>query len=286
MVLQAFGFAFSAVVVWSVAAMIEKKAAVKIGRFITQAVIVGGGIIPTIIYFLYSGGSIAGVVPISLAIGAGILFGVAGILYYKSLETERLTNAYATGLIQPVIIIIFSVLVLSETITPLAIAGGVAIFAGSFFVSTNKRNRFNWGLFPAFVANLMWGGWWVLLSLSVTYSGQLAGPITVARSVGFAVALFLLWFFYPKSKRIGAHNTRLWGILAIGVIGGILDGLGNLLNGYLIVLRFLYVGGIIWVLAPCIVAVLAYFVYKDRLTKVQAMGLIVAIAGAVVVALA
>ena len=286
MVLQAFSFAFSAVIVWSVAAVIEKRMAIRLGRFITQAVIVGGGLIPTIIYFLYSGGSIVGLVPTSLAIGAGILFGVAGILYYKSLETEHLTNTYAIGMVQPVIIIIFSVLALSEAVTPLVIAGGVAIFAGSFFVSTNKHNRFNWRLFPAFIANLMWAGWWVLLSLAVTYSGQLAGPITVARSAGFVVALLLLWFFYPKVKRVGTHSTQLWGILAIGMIGGIMDGLGNLLNGHLIVLRFLYVGGILWVLTPCIVAVLAHFVYKDRLTGVQTAGLVIAIAGAAVVAFA
>ncbi len=286
MVLQAFGFAFSAVIVWSISAMIEKRLAYRLGRFVTQALIVGGGIIPTIVYFIYSKGTFAGALPTLLAVGSGLLFGVAGILYYKSLETEHLTNAYAIGLVQPIIIIIFSVLVLSEPVTPLVLIGGFAIFSGSLFVSTKRHHGFNRRLIPAFVANTMWAGYWVLLSLSISDSGQLAGPITVSRLVGFVVALLMLWRFYQKTKIAKTGNSRLWGILIIGVGGGIMDGIGNLFNGYLVVLRVLYVAGILWILSPVIVAVLAHFIYKDRLTRVQTMGLLIAIAGAIAVAIA
>lgn len=279
--------AFSATTLWAVVNLFQKDLSTKLGPAATSIIIVGGGIIPIVAYMLLSGVVLPGAFAILTALAAGILFAVASLLFYKALETQHVVNAKAIGLIQPVIILFFSVLVLGESVRFLVAIGGVVVFIGSILISVQKHLKFNRKLLPAFYSNIAWAGSWILIALSIKYSGQVAFPQFVLR-LSALVLVVLIYLFVSKDRRkISVRGSRWIIVIAlIGIVGGILDGAGNLLQSYLVILGTLHLGGIAGIFGPFIVLVLAYLVYKERLTKIQALGLAIAAIGALVVVIA
>jgi drug/metabolite transporter (DMT)-like permease len=284
---QSILIAFSATTLWAIVNLFQKDLSAKMGPSATAVIIVGGGLIPIAALLAIYGVVLPGMFAIFTAIAAGILFGVASLLFYKALETQHVVNAKAIGLIQPVIILFFSVLILSETITLPAVIGSVVVLIGSLLICIRKDLRFNRKLLPAFYSNLAWAASWILIAFSVKYSGQVAFPQFVLRASALVFVALIYFFLSKDRKKIAAKGGRwIWWIALIGVIGGMLDGVGNLLQSYLVLLNTLYVGGITGIFGPFIVVVLAYLVYKEKLTKIQALGLAISAIGAFVVAIA
>ena len=279
--------AFSATTLWAIVNLFQKDLSAKMGPSATAVIIVGGGLIPIAALLALSWSVLPGMFAIFTAIAAGILFGVASLLFYKALETQHVVNAKAIGLIQPVIILFFSILILSESITLPAVIGSVVVLIGSLLICVRNDLRFNRKLLPAFYSNLAWAASWILIAFSIKYSGQYVFPQFVLR-LSALVFVVLIYLFLSKDRRkIAARGSKwIWGIVLIGLVGGILDGAGNLLQSYLVLLRTLYIGGIVGIFGPFIVVVLAYLVYKEKLTKIQALGLAIAAIGALVVVIA
>ncbi len=149
--------AFSSAAIWAAVNIFQKDISPKLGPSATSIVVLVGGLIPIVAYMLLSGMVLPGVYSTLAAVGAGILFGVASLLFYKALETEHVVNAKAIGLVQPVMILFFSVLVLSESIKFVTIIGAIVVFTGSFLICVQKHLKFDSKLLPAFYANLAWG---------------------------------------------------------------------------------------------------------------------------------
>ncbi len=128
---------------------------------------------------------------------------------------------------------------------------------------------------------------WMLLSFSIQYSGQIAFPQFALRLVALVMVVPIYLLLSKDRERISAKSSRwIFVVALIGLIGGILDGIANLMWSELVTLRTLHLGAIASIFGPFIVLILAYWIYKERLTRIQAFGLAIAALGAFIVAIA
>ena len=80
-----------------------------------------------------------------------------------------------------------------------------------------------------------------------------------------------------RSFRTLVKHTSL-----LGVLSGILDGSGNLLYSNVVLLGALAVAATIQIALPLIVVALARIFLSEKLTRLQAAGVLIAIAGAAI----
>ena len=113
--------------------LIGKTVVPRIGGMRSTILIIAAGIIPIAVLFLISPATIGGNV-IVLSVFSGIFFAFGFILYYRSVESQRISNTVATSLIQPAILALYAIVILSQPINSIELVGTVAIFAGVGFV--------------------------------------------------------------------------------------------------------------------------------------------------------
>ena len=70
------------------------------------------------------------------------------MLYFKSLETEQLTNAVALSEITPAILTLFGMFVLQEVGNPMEVIDIILIFAGAFLRHKHRGLKINRKLVP------------------------------------------------------------------------------------------------------------------------------------------
>ncbi len=269
-----------AVLMWALSSIMFKRVAVALGNIKTGMFVIGAGLIPISIYAFYAGSAIS-LYAFALSIVSGLLFGVAALLYYKSVETQQISNTVAIGMIQPVLIFVFSILVLKEGMTLAEIVGGIVVLAGVGLVSMTAGLRFNRRLIPAFLGQAIWAFYWMALSLSIVSSSQAAMPLMISRIFAFlVVVLAYKVFIQKKAPRMRGFRTLAKHTSIFGTLSGILDGSGNLLYSNVVLFGALAVGAVIQLTLPLIVIALAWVFLSEKLTRVQAAGVLIAIAGA------
>ena len=281
----AIGLALLAVTIFAVSGVIQKRVADRIRDARTAVFVVGFGILPLLaMYLLYF--NALSTYALILAVISGIFFMGGDFLYFDSLEKEQVSKAYSIGIVQPLLVIIFSVAVLGEHITTLeAVAGAIMIFGLAFLDTEKKRLRRDRKMTPAILGNMSWAIYWMFLSSSIVSSGQIAAPIIISRMVGFAAILLVFGVLRNRKTERIRKNTNIKRIALLGAATGILDGAGNGIWAITVTLKSLAIASMIQLLGPFIVIVIAYLVYRERLSKAQAIGLLIAVAGAVILAI-
>ena len=136
--------------------------------------------------------------PLHLGTQYPLSLGAAALLYYKSVETQQISNTVAIGMIQPVLIFVFSIVVLNEGMTLAEIVGGLVVLTGVCLVSLTSGLRFNRRLIPAFLGQAVWAFYWMALSLSIVSSGQAAMPLLISRVFAFLVVVLAYKVFIQK----------------------------------------------------------------------------------------
>lgn len=277
--------ALSAVALFAVSTIIQKKVVDSIRDVRTAVYVVGFGIIPLLIIYLAYSSSISAYA-LAIAAVSGIFFMGGDFLYFKSLEKVQVANAYSIGLVQPMLILGFSVIALGEHLTMPEVVGGAIILFGVTFLDTEKKRlRFDRKLTPALLGNVSWAVYWMFLASSINASGQIATPIIVSRITAF-IAIILVYLIVGSRRSEGVRRKINYKRIAVfGALTGILDGAGNGIYAITVTLHQLSVASLVMLIGPFIVIALAYLFYRERLSKVQLIGLLAAAAGAVVLAI-
>ncbi|HVC58169.1 MAG TPA: DMT family transporter [Candidatus Acidoferrales bacterium] len=268
---------------WAGYVTAAKKAATRSNALVTGTFVVGMGIIPILLYAAFSHVSLTGY-ELLLSIGSGLFFFVGSILYYKAIETEQIANASGPGLIQPLMILTFSTLFLHQGITIYqGIAGAVIIF-GVLMLITVKGAKLNRKLLPVIVANILWSMYWIIASEAIIDSGNAPMPLLFSRITSFAALMITYVFFKSKFSKFESRGLGKHALLPAS-ISGFFDGSASALFGFMILTGLIAQASIFFVALPIMITVLGYIVYKERLNKVQSIGMAVAIVGAFALAI-
>lgn len=279
--------AFISVLCWAAYTLLAKKAAPTLGNKKLALILTGAGVIPMAIILLVLGFQWPGTVPFLLAIGGGLAIAVANFLTFKSMETEQITNVAALGEIASVAITLYGVFVLHNPLTSIEAASIVLIFVCVFLVMSNEKININKKLIPALAGGVLWGAYWILLTISITSSNTFQLQILTSRIVGVSLLAAFIYFTgikVGKESRVGKRAIYTTALL-IALLAGLADGAGDGLFGVTMHLNVVAEGGAVSALAPIIVSIIAYFIYKDRLTNMQMVGLIGIVIGSIVLAL-
>ena len=279
----ATAFAILPVTLWAISTTIEKRISALTGTAITSIAVVGLGIIPMLVYFLlYPSGISAYDAAISIL--SGLFFSMGALLFYKALETEQVSNASGAGFTQPAIILIFSVLILHEVITNMQILGGIIAIAGVLLVITTKDTKINKKLLPVILANASWGIYWVLASTAISGSKSFIAPLLISRVSTLIILLIAFKLLFPKNKTV-AKKSAIPYLLLICIAAGVIDGAGNVVFGFFVLQGLVSVASIFMTVGPLGQTALAHIFYKERLTKLQWVGMAIAITGGFILAI-
>ena len=264
--------------------MMEKYIATKMGRYSFSISILAIGILPLILaaFFIHFGP--ANYSAIALALISGVFLGAGYPLFYRSMEREQVTKVSSLTEIQPTIIVIAGLLIFGERISLYHGIGMLLIFAGVAMLMAEERMTINRNLLPAVMANVCWGLYWVIIAFSISYGLTFIAALIVAR-ITAAVMTYYHAYKAGKLPKMRAFinilsTKRLMYALAIV---GIIDGIFNLIFGFITASNYLAIGGSILAIAPLFVAVLGALIYRDKLGTIQLAGLFVVIAGSVII---
>ena len=283
--------AFVAVVLWSISQLISKAVAPKLGTSKTAALVVSAGILPMLLLFLISP-AVLSVYNTLLSVAAGVPLAVGYILFYKSVESQNISNISGIDLLQPAVLAVYGIFVLSEPINRLQIIGTIAVFIGIALISKKKDGKFNRRLIPAALGNVVWAFYWIILSSVISSSNQYVLPLLISRITAAIITIFALGFLLSSGNRsrlkadVGRTlKLSLAAVIILGFIEAMFDGGGNIIFGIVVNNGALALGAVLTALQPALIAFAAYYIYKERLTKVQTIGIIAAIAGALLIAI-
>jgi drug/metabolite transporter (DMT)-like permease len=129
----------------------------------------------------------------------------------------------------------------------------------------------------------------VVNATAISNSGNFIIPLLISRSIAVLITIpYLHLFKKPKEneskpQKINLLNLSLM-VLLMGLTAGIFDGVGDVLFGFITLHKYLALGGAFGILQIAIIAIIGYFVYKDKLKWPELAGLVVSIVGAILLA--
>ncbi|MGC8652337.1 MAG: EamA family transporter [Candidatus Micrarchaeia archaeon] len=261
----------------------------RLGRELTVLAITASGIIPMLILFFMTGRSpaIPQMVSPFLLIAASIIGGVAlflGYIYvYKSVSDEGVANSFLLEELQAPLLIIFGIFVLSEHLRAYEMASMLIVFSGLAIVVLSERFRINRRLLPSVFGNVLWVIYWFAVIIAVLYYHNFILPLLLVRVVSalFALAFFIL----SKPSRSPKKEGLQFAIIALVLIIGIMDGTGNILFSFISFSNKVAIGSIMLTMGPILVWLIGFFLFKERITRVQKVGFVVATIGYVILAI-
>jgi drug/metabolite transporter (DMT)-like permease len=263
---------------WSISGIIIKGVSSKFGNLRATAMVGIGNVIMLSIVVLLLGNLSIGTYASGMSIAAGIITGIGYILFYRSLQHQRASNTYSIIEIQVVILFLYGVLVLGEAVSPIDIIGIAVIVFGTIAVSIEKA-KFNIGLLPAMGAQVFWALGWILLVYPISATRNFVLPNLISFGATLAMVCVLLVVFGKRAE----HGKKMAGSdLAVGVSAGLASGSGNAVYALLIYMKDLALSAPIANSTPAIIAVIARFVYKERLSVVQYLGIAAVVIGAAI----
>ena len=278
--------AFASMMFMSLDVAIAKHLTNRLGKFRYSVGILGIGIIPMLIYALVVGIHAYSMEIVLLSLLAGAFLGTGYALYYKSLETEQVTEVSSIGEIQPALLLLFGVFILQERINVVEIAGIFAIFIGSFLILRTRGLEINRMMIPVIAANILWVVYWILMDYAITLYGGYSFPLLIARSLGFVLMLA----YVLATGSIEGSNTHNLSrgkniVIMMLITSGMLDSLMNISFGFVVGVGLVAMGSAILATSPMVIALFGKLFYKDRIRRLQKIGLVLAVAGAVAISI-
>ncbi|MBN2122504.1 DMT family transporter [Candidatus Micrarchaeota archaeon] len=205
---------------------------------------------------------------------------VATAAYYRAMDEREMALASPICNSWGIVTILLGVLFLGEAVNPMQWAAILLIMGGVFAISLKKgaKLEFDISLAHAVVSMLFWGMFFFLLKLP----GEVVGAAFI-----IAIAKLLtgtLIFPMLSRKGISIRDTALSSIALIALMGA-LDAGGFL--AYLLAINELplYLVAPIASAVPVLGVLLGVLVLKERPGRLQALGIVCAIAGTIILAL-
>ena len=283
-------FAIMAVLSFSVGDVFQKSLAEKIDSYKAALFISGVGVLPLLAgYFLFPEPPVPLVTMAASAV-TGIFFGLAYILLYRTFETEQVTVTIALAELPPALLVVLGIFAYGEGISEVGVLSIVLIFIGVALLITEEGMSINKRMTSAVLAFVIWAAYWGIMSYAISTSGNFIEPIAAVRIVS-VVTLGAFVLMKGRKRVRGRAYVRRNAIsslpaFAIIAIGGIADGLGNMMQGATISINQIVIGSAIVALVPVGVGILGYVFYRDRLDSLQLLGFALMIVGAVALAMA
>lgn len=220
----------------------------------------------------------------TFAFVAGIFLAIGFVLCFRSLTTEQVTNTSTLETLQQLATLLFGVLVLGEVLTVLQVLAAVMIFLGVLLVASTKGFKINKFLIPAIFANLSWAAYWIVLHYGFG-QGNLF-PTLIARVVAFLVILVYASFTGNLMESKQKKRAKLSYLLPLAIVlTGFVDAGINISFSFTLASSVVALGSAIYATTPIFVAIIGKLIYKDRLTKLQLLGIALAVLGEIAVVL-
>lgn len=201
--------------------------------------------------------------------------------YFAFCEGIKIGNSSLVGTIGgsfTSLVVILSVIFLGDRLNGGQLLAIIGIFVGLFFSSVNFseirniRSIINKGNFYGLIAMICWGIYFTFIKIPVEHAGFF-WPTMITNCAG---ALFFLFIGYKKIKGIKRYiHKGIPAALAAGLIGSTASyafnyAIGNGLSSIVAPIA----GGY-----PALFALLAYFYFKDPLSRQQKSGMVVMLCG-------
>jgi drug/metabolite transporter (DMT)-like permease len=264
--------------------IIIKYAMPRLGEYRFTILILGIGILPLILAFLAGTQAVSNAYAIGLALVGGIFLALGYILYYESVQKEEITETTIMQQTQPAILLLFSIFVLAEPISALKGLAVILIFSGSFLVLIKKGFKINRKMLPALLGGASWAVYWIFITYSFNGSGYIE-QLTIARSIAFVFVLIYAYAFnrLEKKKIPRKHTISMNMLFGLVLVMGIFDSMVNVTFGYVDYAHLLSLASSVAAIGPVLTAILARFIFKDRLTALHWIGFITVVIGAVLI---
>jgi drug/metabolite transporter (DMT)-like permease len=268
---------------FSISGILVKGVSSRRGYLLASFAVALGDLVVLSIAVLFAGLSGIGAYSVILSVLSGIMLIFGYTLFYKTLEKQQASNTYATIEIQVLLIGLYGIFALKESIGAASGIGMLAIVIGILLVSTAKGMKFNMKLAPAIAANAFWALSWILLVYPINNTRNPIIPTLLSFLTFFVIITAIMIAGRRRHSAIApAPRTASPKWLVVGVAAGMSSGFGNTLFTILTSTKHLVTAAVIGNSSPAIVAVLAYLVYHDRLTKLQLIGLVIVVAGGII----
>lgn len=280
--LAPLALAVSTALSWATAGVIVKKLASKYGNMVAAFMVAFTNIVlmGTLLVIIKNFSISANLVAMSLA--AGVLSAIGYLFFYKSLEKQQASNTFATIEIQVALLAAYGILVLHESMEAQKLLAIVMVVFGVFLVSYEKGHKVNKGLIPAMIANVFWALGWITVSYPISHTSNSILPVWI----GFISNISVISLVILVSERRRKNLSKLgFSGFALGMVVGIFSATGNIIYSVLISVKQLVFGTVIANTTPAIVATFAHFAYHDKLTRLQIIGLVIVVAGGILLAL-
>jgi drug/metabolite transporter (DMT)-like permease len=228
------------------------------------------GLIPFTLLALLLGEPMPSVGEMLLGAGSSLL-GLTGLLIlYRALADGKMTIAApVSALFAALIPVIFGIFTLGVPSTPTLIGFTLAFLAVWFISQTGTSNwRFNLlDLRLPLLAGLFFGTYFIVIHRATLHA--FFWPLAAARFAGFVA--FGLYALIARQPALPPRN--LWGFC---MVNGVLDIGGNAFYVLAAQAGRIDVAAVLGALYPASTVVLAWIVLKERITWVQAFGVLLA----------
>ncbi|MCL5099882.1 MAG: DMT family transporter [Candidatus Marsarchaeota archaeon] len=277
--IEPIAIAIFAALSWSISGTLIKSFASRYGSMLTSFVIAAGNLLLIGMVLLFLGHFSISTYSIALSILGGVFTAIGYLFFYVSLKREQASNAFATIEIQVVLIALYGILALHESVALAQGFGMVLVVLGILMVSFEKGHKFNKGLLPAMLANVFWAFGWIALVYPIAHSSTSLLPVWISFVADIVLVSAVMLANTRRMGNMAKINARG---AAIGLSAGLASGIGNSLYSFLVSMRQLVIGTVLSNTSPAIVGVFAHFAYHDRLTKLQIAGLAVVVTGGMI----
>jgi drug/metabolite transporter (DMT)-like permease len=265
----------------------SKRMDERLGNRTASLAVLGIGFVSIFLYLiLFGAGAGPNLYQIELAILAAAMLGIGYLLIYKTLETEQVSNTWVLFESSSVVLILLGVIFLSETLNVIEIVSMLAIFAGVLLVITDSKMKVNMKFMPAIIGSTLWGLSNVPIVYAIQSSHGFVLPMLLERGVAFViVAVYMAMTRSRRRSRAKKKNMLNRKTVAATLISGLCDGAGMVALGYVFLSNTVAIGGLLLALEPAFILLLGRVFYKDKLTKLQLIGSVVMIMGALVLSM-
>ncbi len=288
MILLGTTAAILAMVLWTISGTINKKVATGLGTHVSAFLYVLVSLIPVLIATMIIGTYSISSFGIETAVVAGVFLAVGFIFGFKALSTENLSSVSALQEIMPALLLLFGLFILAERINQVQFAGIIIIALGTLMTITTEKLEINKRMIPAILAVVSWSIYWMIISYSVISAKTFALPILISRVISLPVTLIYLLSDRDAVSSLASlpsriRTNRTAAVLLILVsIASFADASGDTIFGITSGSSVFAIGAALIALQPMVVSFLAFVIYKDKLTRLQLIGLLVMLVGALI----
>ena len=216
-----------------------------------------------------------------LTITIGIIGAIGLLTFYEGLRRGIASVVVTISATFPAIVVILSIIFLKEKIT-LAQAAVIFLILLGVVISTldiseikKRKLKLDAGVIYAIITALLWGIYWTFIKIPVEQIGW-AWPNLLTMS-GLPLV-----YLVTKIKKVKIYKNDFWENKYILILNSACLGVGSIALNYAIKL-----GGNVSIITPIagsypvLFVILSFFIFKDKISKPQIIGVITTLCGIV-----